>query len=205
VDDRLEKGTLSEEALVILQVLLAWAVLLVPSTALAAGPAVRVDDPDDVTGRRLLDIKSATNQAEDWGGTLENGMFSIQAFEPIGQGNFLTRRGADPYATIRIIVRYTKVHPGLDYIFTLRWDEEFDADWRGEDLVTGDVTGIAGGVFTPTPDTLAFFYEAGIIPVDGISGFSWATQYVRLNRETGEVRGVIDRAPDQGFASQGAS
>lgn len=95
-----------------------------------------------MTGRRLLDIKSATNQAEDWGGTLENGMFSIQAFEPIGQGNFLTRRGAETYATIRIIVRYTRVHPGPGYIFTFRWDEEFDASWRGEDLVTGDVTDI---------------------------------------------------------------
>jgi hypothetical protein len=191
--------------LMLFPIVLLSALLLAPLTALAAGPAVRVDDPDDVTGRRLLDIKSATNQAEDWGGTLENGMFSIQAFEPIGQGNFLTRRGAVPYATIRIIVRYTKVHPGPDYIFTLRWDEEFDAYWRGEDLVTGDVTDIDGGVFTPTPDALAFFYEAGTIPVDGISGFSWATQYVRLNRETSEVRGVIDRAPDEGFASQGAS
>jgi hypothetical protein len=54
--------------LVILQILLVSALLLAPSTALAAGPAVRVDDPDDVTGRRLLDIKSATNQAEDWEG-----------------------------------------------------------------------------------------------------------------------------------------
>jgi hypothetical protein len=115
------------------------------------------------------------------------------------------RRGAETFATIRIIVRYTRVHPGPGYIFTFRWDEEFDASWRGEDLVTGDVTDIAGGVFTPTPDTLAFFYEAGTIPVDGISRFSWATQYVRPNRETGEVRGVIDRAPDEGFASQGAS
>lgn len=74
----------------LLLVLLVTGLMLAPSTALAAGPAVRVGDPDDVTGGRLLDIKSATNQAEDWGGTLENGMFSIQAFEPIGQGNFLT-------------------------------------------------------------------------------------------------------------------
>lgn len=132
-------------------------------------------------------------------------MFSIEAFEPIGQGNFLTRRGANPYATIRIIVRYTRDHPGPDYIITFRWDEEFDAYWRGEDLVTGGVTKLPGGVFTPTPDTLAFFYEAGTNPVDGANGFSWASQYVRLNRETGEVRGVIDRAPDEGFASQGAS
>jgi hypothetical protein len=41
-------------------------------------------------------------------------MFSIQAFEPIGQGNFSTRRGAAPYATIRIIVRHTNVRGVID-------------------------------------------------------------------------------------------
>lgn len=66
--DRLEEGNAPVRKLILLLlpvILLASGLMLAPSTALAAGPAVRVEDPDDVTGRRLLDIKSATNQAED--------------------------------------------------------------------------------------------------------------------------------------------
>jgi hypothetical protein len=62
--------------------------------------------------------------------------------------------------------------------------------------MTGRMHG--GGVFSPAPDTLAFFYEAGVVSAGG-NDFTWAAQYVRLNRETENIRGVIDRAPDTGF------
>jgi hypothetical protein len=73
-----------------------------------------------------------------------------------------------------------------------------------EDLVTGNVTDIWRSVH-PNAGYAGILLRSRAVAVDGINRFSWATQYVRLNRETGEVRGVTDRAPDEGFASQGAS
>ena len=70
------------------RLLLITALLLtcLPATAKAAGPTSTVQDPspDDVVDRRLLNIKSATNQTEDWSSIpFERGMFSVETYEPI--------------------------------------------------------------------------------------------------------------------------
>jgi len=173
------------------------ALVAIPGLA-RADSAVRVADPDDVTSRRRMDIKVATSQVADFGGPATDGIFVVEAYEPITQSDFLDASERSR-ATLEVIIRYEESHPGNDIVFRFVWDEEFDANsWHSTNFVTGETA--HGNMFQPTDHTLQFSYPAGTIPDD--DGFDWAVRYVRLDTGTGARRGVIDRAPDVGFSGQ---